>query len=130
MHFNLGRHKSTNGNRFFDPSAGRVMAWKNKRGISASTLFKQFAPAVKTARHFSHVIPRSLMIQAVRHTHDDLEMPPKEPLTESEIRTLEEWVLEGAAWPAPVGGSPSVKILPPENTGTSDSPGKRKGRVV
>ena len=65
---------------------------------------------------------RSLMIQAVRHIHDDLEMPPKEPLTESQIRTLEEWVLEGAAWPAPVRvlfeDEPEIVSLLDEDRGT------------
>jgi Protein of unknown function (DUF1553)/Protein of unknown function (DUF1549)/Planctomycete cytochrome C len=42
----------------------------------------------------------SLLLQSVRFTDPDLQMPPKKPLTESEIQLLERWIAQGAAWPS------------------------------
>jgi hypothetical protein len=41
----------------------------------------------------------SLFIQAIRYEHDDVQMPPKGKLTDSQIATFVEWVRRGA--PAP-----------------------------
>jgi len=42
----------------------------------------------------------SLLLQAVRHQEEDLEMPPEsEPLSTEEIAALARWVNEGAVWP-------------------------------
>ena len=41
----------------------------------------------------------SLLIQAVRYKNQDLQMPPKGPLSPSEISILEQWVLKGAPYP-------------------------------
>ncbi|MDQ3621843.1 MAG: PSD1 and planctomycete cytochrome C domain-containing protein [Verrucomicrobiota bacterium] len=41
---------------------------------------------------------KSLLVQAVRH-ENDLEMPPKKKLSDSQIVTLEEWVKRGAPYP-------------------------------
>src|SRR5688572_17758442 len=41
----------------------------------------------------------SLLLQAVLHTKKDLEMPPKEKLTATEIAILERWIIDGAPWP-------------------------------
>ena len=46
----------------------------------------------------------SLLLAAVRRTHNELEMPPTEVLAESEIAVLEEWIQGGAEWSSP-GGS-------------------------
>src|SRR5262245_42154295 len=35
---------------------------------------------------------KSLLLQAVRHTHDQVKMPPKQPLTEAEIADLAQWI--------------------------------------
>jgi cytochrome c553 len=42
---------------------------------------------------------RSRLITAVRYANDDLKMPPKGRLTNSEIADLEAWVKAGAVWP-------------------------------
>ena len=42
----------------------------------------------------------SLMISAVRYKNEDLQMPPKEPLSEEEVTLLEKWIELGAPWPA------------------------------
>src|SRR5690606_9098253 len=39
---------------------------------------------------------QSRLILAVRHTDEDLQMPPKEKLSNEEIAALEEWVRMGA----------------------------------
>ena len=41
----------------------------------------------------------SLLIQAVRYTDENLQMPPKERLTAGEVQRLEQWVAMGAPWP-------------------------------
>lgn len=43
---------------------------------------------------------KSRMITSVRYTHQDLQMPPKSKLPDSQIATLTEWVRLGAPWPA------------------------------
>ena len=42
---------------------------------------------------------KSLLIEAVRHTNPDLQMPPKRKLEEKEIADLEQWIAMGAPWP-------------------------------
>ena len=42
---------------------------------------------------------KSLLIEAVRYTNPDLEMPPKQKLSEREIRVLEKWVAMSAPDP-------------------------------
>jgi len=41
----------------------------------------------------------SLLIQAVRRTRDELQMPPDEPLSADVIADLTRWVKDGAHWP-------------------------------
>ncbi len=41
----------------------------------------------------------SLLIQAVRHAHDDLKMPPNKRLSDADVQALAAWVKGGAAWP-------------------------------
>ena len=47
---------------------------------------------------------KSLLIEAVRYTNRDLQMPPQNQLSPSKIQTLEKWVAMGAAR-SPSGGS-------------------------
>ncbi|MEO8126904.1 MAG: DUF1549 domain-containing protein, partial [Bryobacteraceae bacterium] len=49
---------------------------------------------------------KSLLIQAVRQTHEWLKMPPKGKLSEREIDDFSSWVKSGAVWPE--GAAPSV----------------------
>jgi mono/diheme cytochrome c family protein len=42
---------------------------------------------------------RSLLIQAVSHTHERLKMPPPGKLTDEQIGDLTAWVKAGAVWP-------------------------------
>ncbi len=41
----------------------------------------------------------SLLLRAVKHTHHDLKMPPKEKLSTQDVTVLERWIREGAPWP-------------------------------
>ena len=43
--------------------------------------------------------PGSLLVQAIRHADDDLNMPPDGKLPDEAIAVLASWVQEGAAWP-------------------------------
>jgi len=45
----------------------------------------------------------SLIMLAVSHSDEDLKMPPKERLPESDIKLLEKWIAMGAPWPGAVG---------------------------
>src|ERR1043166_6664556 len=42
----------------------------------------------------------SLLIQAIRQTHERLKMPPNGKLKDQEIADVAEWVQSGAVWPA------------------------------
>jgi cytochrome c553 len=42
---------------------------------------------------------KSLLLQAVRHTHPQVKMPPKKHLSEEQIADLAQWIKDGAAWP-------------------------------
>lgn len=44
-------------------------------------------------------LDESLLIEAVRYKNIDLQMPPREKLSDTEIADLEEWVRRGAPWP-------------------------------
>ena len=44
----------------------------------------------------------SLLIQAVRRTRDDLQMPPDDPLPADVVADFEHWVSTGAVWPESV----------------------------
>jgi hypothetical protein len=52
----------------------------------------------------------SLLIRAVRHTDDDLKMPPESKLTERQVAELVKWVEMGA--PFPVGAAAIAKGRP------------------
>src|SRR3954471_3583750 len=43
---------------------------------------------------------KSLLIEAVRYTNTDLQMPPKKKLSQQQIDDLTAWVKMGAPWPA------------------------------
>jgi mono/diheme cytochrome c family protein len=42
---------------------------------------------------------KSLLIDAVKHSHKNVKMPPNKHLTAQEIADLTRWVKDGAAWP-------------------------------
>ena len=42
---------------------------------------------------------KSLLIEAVRYTDPDTQMPPKKKLSDEHIKVLEDWVVMGAPWP-------------------------------
>ena len=44
-------------------------------------------------------VGKSLLIQAVRHTHSDIKMPPKKKLSQGQIIDLERWIAMGAPDP-------------------------------
>ncbi len=41
----------------------------------------------------------SLLIQAIRRTHDEVKMPPKKRLSGQAVADLARWIRDGAAWP-------------------------------
>ena len=56
----------------------------------------------------------SLLIKAVRFDDPDLQMPPKDRLSDPQIEALVEWVQQGAAWPEEV---PAIAITNDEHVG-------------
>jgi hypothetical protein len=50
---------------------------------------------------------KSLLIQAIRHAHDEIKMPPKQRLPDAVVADFAAWVKGGATWPkaAPVARS-------------------------
>src|SRR5579872_2330016 len=51
---------------------------------------------------------RSLLIQAVTHTHERLKMPPGKKLADAEIADLKTWIRMGAPWPESTAAAPSI----------------------
>ena len=51
-------------------------------------------PAIDPAKPAS-----SLLLQAVRHTHDRLKMPPEGKLADEQIADIARWIGDGAVWP-------------------------------
>lgn len=45
---------------------------------------------------------RSLLVEAVRHTHKRLKMPPSGKLKDEQIADLSRWIADGAVWPKAV----------------------------
>lgn len=41
----------------------------------------------------------SLLIKAIRNTHEDFQMPPERPLSQRVVGDFEKWINAGAAWP-------------------------------
>ena len=54
----------------------------------------------------------SLLLQAVRY--QDLKMPPAAPLSAAEVKTLEDWVAQGAPWPPASTRSAEVSSSDPD----------------
>src|SRR6266700_5623987 len=56
----------------------------------------------------------SLLIQAVRRSHDRFKMPPQGKLSDEDVSNLAAWVKMGAVWPqsAPAAASAEYKIRP------------------
>jgi hypothetical protein len=42
---------------------------------------------------------KSLLLQAINHTHNKVKMPPNKHLADEEIAVLTQWIKDGAAWP-------------------------------
>jgi hypothetical protein len=47
-----------------------------------------------------HDVEASLLIRALRHDADDLQMPPDEPLPPAVVADFATWIKRGAVWPA------------------------------
>src|SRR5205814_4046159 len=57
----------------------------------------------------------SLLIQAVRRTHERFKMPPQGKLSDEEIASLATWVKMGAVWPsAPATPQSAEYVITPE----------------
>ncbi len=63
----------------------------------------------------------SLLIQAIRKTHDEVKMPPKRRLSEETIAAFAKWIADGAIWPEGSGKRRRLpaKASPPRGTGPS-----------
>jgi hypothetical protein len=55
---------------------------------------------------------KSLLITAIRYSHEDLQMPPKDPLTKAQVAAFEQWVRMGAPDPRVAGAAASVAAAP------------------
>lgn len=72
-------------------------------------------------------INSSLLIQAIRHTHE-LKMPPESPLSAQQVSDFEQWIDAGARWPEYAGVRiraahqvPRIDAMPPDSTGVKDA---------
>ncbi|MHC5540320.1 DUF1549 domain-containing protein, partial [Singulisphaera rosea] len=58
---------------------------------------------------------KSLLVRAIRYSHDDVKMPPKAKLPDLAIGTLETWVKHGAPWPEGKTLSPEDRVKASES---------------
>src|SRR5262245_11209633 len=74
---------------------------------------------------------KSLLVQAIRHAHAEVKMPPDKKLSDAVIADFAAWVKSGAAWPRRVtlqakkhwAFEPVRKVEPPPDpTGWSEHP--------
>jgi len=47
----------------------------------------------------------SLIVKAIGYADDDLQMPPKEKLSDPDIKTLVDWITRGLPWNPPAAGA-------------------------
>ena len=77
-------------------------AEKQEGGLRLDSL----AAALKGGDRGPAIVPgkiaESLLVEAVKFTNPDLQMPPKSPLNAVEVALLSDWVANGAAWVEPV----------------------------
>jgi hypothetical protein len=66
---------------------------------------------LKGGEHGPAVVPgapdRSLLVQALRYTHDEIKMPPGKQLPEAVVKEFAAWVKDGAPWPEGATLSPT-----------------------
>ncbi|MBL8859819.1 MAG: DUF1549 domain-containing protein [Planctomycetes bacterium] len=75
---------------------------KLKAGLKVDSLAALLAGGVSGAAIVPGDADASLLIQAVRYTDSELQMPPKKQLDEGAVKNLERWVAMGAPWPGAV----------------------------
>ncbi len=82
--------------------------------LKGNLFLDSLAGAMKGGDTGPAVVPgdpaKSLLIEAVSYTNDDLKMPPRTRLPESAVADLKQWVKMGAPWPGQVAGA--VELVP------------------
>jgi hypothetical protein len=53
---------------------------------------------------------KSLLIQALRQTHPDIKMPPKEKLPADQVEALAAWIKDGAPWVEAAAAAPAGRL--------------------
>ncbi len=61
---------------------------------------------------------QSLLIRSIRGDDEELQMPPKQPLTPDEVKLLEDWVKIGSPWPSDSHGS-SLEVQDNDSVGNA-----------
>lgn len=61
----------------------------------------------------------SLLLRSVTPNDPELQMPPKQPLTQSEVTVLQHWLTAGAPWPETAD---AAAALPPDTGSALDDP--------
>ncbi len=62
-------------------------------------------------------VEKSLLIQAIRYTNEELQMPPKQRLAPAAVADLETWIKQGAPWPGESEASATVATAPGASRG-------------
>src|SRR5262249_34177272 len=69
---------------------------------------------------------KSLLLQAIKHTHDELKMPPGQKLPAHGVKDFSDWISQGAVWrkSSKVGfdAKQPWAFLPIKNTAPPDDP--------
>jgi len=87
---------------------------KHKGGLEVDSL----AALLKGGESGPALVPgnpeKSRIIEAVKYTNSDMQMPPKSRLSEAQVADLVQWVRIGAPWPAGAPAGTSVAQADPE----------------
>jgi hypothetical protein len=93
-----------------------------KGGLALDTPAGLLKGGASGAAIIPHQVDDSLLIQAIRHSHDELKMPPKAKLPDEVIADFELWVRSGAPYPQAAPGEaehgqsadPWWSLIPPD----------------
>ena len=120
--------------------AGTCFKCHGGKKVSNGLRLDSRAALLKGGDHGPAIVPgtagKSLLVQAIRRTHPDIQMPPDRRLPAPVVADFTAWVERGAAWPQSAGSQawatkaqrhwayvPVKQVSPPPDTsGWSDNP--------
>jgi hypothetical protein len=113
-----GRTTRPDAGRLFEATIGPVLAdnclkCHGGKKVRGGLRLDSRAALLKGGDHGPAAVPgdpgRSLLIQALRHAHEEIRMPPGKKLPAPVVEDFARWVQAGAPWPRGITLSPSLR---------------------